>query len=480
MVRTRDYTDGLDNISQQEYVNREYQLSYYGWLTELPDPDPILTSQGIDISSYRNLLIDSHLSAVITKRKSGVTSMEWEIEQKNASDIVLKFIQDYFDGLPNLNNICKKLLDCIYYGYQPFVLHWEIKGGYRLPRIEDRPPEYFFFDNKNQLRIRTKNLTGILADPMLFLVATQEADYLNPYGDRVAKKVFWPVIFKKGGMKFWLKMTEKYGMPQAIGKVPKTAKKDQRTALARSLNNMVQDGVIVLNDDESVNLLDAGSRVGSADLYKGLLNFCNYEISKAVLTVVNTVEVGEHGSYAAADTQYTGEGKLNIADTEIITSFFNKLIRLIVDVNFGADIPAPQFSQYEQDNVDKTLAERDAILVTQGVKFSKDYYIQNYNLKDNDFDIAITPPSQTPPTQFKEADSKPIDKILNSIPDKLLQLQMAKILKPVIDLVNGSGTFAEMNDKLADMFPEMTTDKLEDILAKAMFIASIEGRDNNG
>ena len=55
---------------------------------------------------------------------------------------------------------------------------------------------------------------------------------------------------------------------------------------------------------------------------------------------------------------------------------------------------------------------------------------------------------------------------------------MQKVLKPVIDLVDKCSTFEEMNSKLAEMFPEMDTEKLEDILAKAMFIASIESRNN--
>lgn len=540
---------------QASLANREAQLSYFGWITELPDPDPILLSQGTDISTYRSLLIDSHLSAVLSKRKSGVMSMEWEIKANKSPDNVRDFIQDYFDNMIKLEKIGKKILDCIYYGYQPFVLNWVNKDNYLLPTIEDRPQEYFFFDISNKLRIRTRDLTGILADEMIFVTATCDDDYLNPYGDRVAKKVFWPTTFKKGGLKFWLKMTEKYGMPQAVGKVPKTAKPQARREFARTLENMIQDGVTVINNDETVELLDAGSRTGSADLYKGLLNFCNYEISKAVLTVVNTVEVGEHGSFAASDTQYSGEGKLNLSDVSIISSFFNKVIRLIVDYNFGVNVPAPKFTKFEADNVDKTLAERDGVLTQQGVKFTKKYYMSNYNLQEEDFDlVTVTPsnadastegeqkqkeseqalkglnlngaqvtsavgiiegvmagtmpresginqlqifigltkeqaeavigkvevkaPAQPPAPAFAEKSEMPIDKILKSIPDKLLNIQMQKVLKPVIDLVDKCSTFEEMNSKLAEMFPEMDTEKLEDILAKAMFIASIESRNN--
>lgn len=111
---------------QANLANREAQLSYFGWITELPDPDPILLSQGTDITTYRSLLIDSHLSAVLSKRKSGVMSMEWEIKANKSPDNVRAFIQDYFDNMIKLEKIGKKILDCIYYGYQPFVLNVSI------------------------------------------------------------------------------------------------------------------------------------------------------------------------------------------------------------------------------------------------------------------------------------------------------------------------------------------------------------------
>lgn len=35
---------------------------------------------------------------------------------------------------------------------------------------------------------------------------------------------FWPVAFKKGGMKFWLRFAEKFGSPWVIGKHPRGRK----------------------------------------------------------------------------------------------------------------------------------------------------------------------------------------------------------------------------------------------------------------
>ena len=573
-----NFEDDVFNSPQQTLANREAQMGYYSWLTRLPDPDPILIAQGTDISVYRDLKIDSHLSAVLTKRKTGVESMEWEIKGNGASKRVVKFFENLFNEL-ELPDIMTKILDCVYFGYQPFLINWDLKDGMRIPRLEDRPPDYFFFDTSNKLRIRTKDSMGVEADPRIFINAVYNGDYLNPYGDRIAKKVFWPVTFKRGGMKFWLKMNEKYGMPFAIGKVSKNSDKKTRMELASMLHNMVQDAVAVINDDESIDLKEAGGKSASSQLYKDFMNFLNYEISKAVLTVVNTVEMGDSGSYAASETQFHGEGKLNVSDTKLIIKFFNKLIRLTTDINFGPLAIAPKFSQYEAEDIDKNLAERDNILTQQGVKFTKEYYKKNYNLQDGDFEIlapetpivgaggegllsAVVPaeageeaggaapsaqlaslnlngaqiasavaivenvskgdiPRDAGLNQLKvflglnneqaeavmgdsgkgatikadkvvvngkvqppsgdeafseETSRKKIEELMEAVPGDLLQMQIEKTLKPVIDMITDGKSFNEINEKLSEIFPDMSTDKIEGLLEKVMLTAHILGR----
>jgi hypothetical protein len=34
---------------------------------------------------------------------------------------------------------------------------------------------------------------------------------------------YWPLVFKKGGLKFWLAFTEKFGSAFSVGKLPRSA-----------------------------------------------------------------------------------------------------------------------------------------------------------------------------------------------------------------------------------------------------------------
>jgi len=466
--------------SQSNLVSREKQFTYFSSLTYLPDPDPILRAKGIDITTYRELLTDAHLSAVLEKRKAGVLSMLWEIKNNDASKREISFLYDYFDSI-DIYDLIDKILNCIYYGYQPFLIEWELINGKRVPKIEDRPQEYFFYDVNNRLRIKSQsNTQGILADEMSFIVSRFKPTYLNPYGDRAASKIFWPVAFKKGGIKFWLTMTEKYGMPFLLGKVPRGTKEKDVDKLSLMLENMIQDAIAVINNDESVEIKESSSKTASADLYERLVMFCNAEISKAILTVSNTVELQSGiGSYAASKTQKEGEEDTNFSDQRIAESVFNRIIYLMHILNYGNG-KSPKFNLYKEDGIDKVVAERDEILSRVGVKFTKSYFQKTYNLEEDEF--VVESPVETSTQNFAEAvtkmNDKEIDDLLKNIPDKYLQLQIEQTLKPVIDLINQSNDYSEVKKNLAKQYPKMNTSQLESLLEKAIFVSEIWGRLN--
>lgn len=473
--------DFFDKIGSRQYASRYYQTEYLNLIQELPDLDPVLRAKGKDISIYRDLLIDPHLSAMLEKRKAGVLSLEWTLTAGDSSARTLKFFKNYFGSSQNIDiyNIINQVLDCLYFGYQPFVIFWDKReDGFLIPRLEDRPQEYFFYDKDNQLRIRTKpGYIGILPEPFAFLVARNKPTYRNPYGEKLASRIFWPITFKKGGLKFWLTMSEKYGTPFIIGKQPRSTKKADAEKLADILNNMVQDAIAVINNDEEIDIKSDPFRASSSSLYSELVSFCNAEISKAVLTVANTSELGSVGSYAATKTQKEGEDSVNLSDIKIVETFFNTLISWTNTINFG-NTPAPMFKLFEEEQVEKERSERDNNLQSQGVRFTREYYKTKYNLLDTEFELddpAPSPPRRTD-NQFKESTSFLLGEIESGIPDSALQLQMQQSLKPVFELISSTQDYGDLLSKIAALYPEMKTTQLESLLQKAIFYAEIFGR----
>ncbi|MCZ6127734.1 DUF935 family protein, partial [Escherichia coli] len=70
----------------------------------------------------------------------------------------------------------------------------------------------------------------------------------------------WPVAFKKGGMKFWLRFAEKFGSPWVIGKHPRGANDAEIEKLLDSMEQMVEDAVAAIPDDSSIELKAADGK----------------------------------------------------------------------------------------------------------------------------------------------------------------------------------------------------------------------------
>jgi len=482
------FSEIRSNLSD-EIVTRDKSIDYYSdMLGYLPDPDPVLRKQGKDISIYRQILTDAHVSSVIEQRKSNVLKLHWDIDRGKAKSGEAKIITALFKKM-NMHNIINEILDSVYFGFQTFEITWNTDGNLTLPvKIEGKPQEWFCFGTKNELRFRTKD--NILSGKDLseynykFPLAQHKPTYENPYGDRVLSRCFWPIAFKRGGMKFWLTFLEKYGIPWVIGKEPRGASKEAIDSLLDKLDAMVQDAVAVIPDDASVDIKEPSGKGASSDIFKAFIEFQNTEISKAVLNETLTTELQNKGSLAASKTHQGVADSLALADRQIVLGVINQIIGWINEINFGS-ATQPEFIMYEEEDVDLNLATRDKTLSESGVKFTKVYYMNAYGFGEDEIEVSNNNPSQRQPAfpEFAEQSQEKksfADKAADSIPAKLLQLQMEQTLKPIFDLVEKSSDYSEIMDSLSKLYPKMNTSQLQQFLEKAIFISEIYGRINAG
>jgi hypothetical protein len=76
----------------------------------LPNPDVILDSNNETQEAYRKLMYDAHVASCIQSRKSGVLSLEWDIDLGGDESAETKFIKEIFDNL-DLRKIMSEMLD---------------------------------------------------------------------------------------------------------------------------------------------------------------------------------------------------------------------------------------------------------------------------------------------------------------------------------------------------------------------------------
>ena len=306
----------------------------------LPDPDVVLRKLGQDMAVYRTLLTDAHVWSTVQSRKAGTLSTEWHVEpaedgspkqNERAADLCQAVLSDQ-----DSYQVITDMLDAVLYGLTPVEIVWQRDGTQWIPdRVEAKPPEWFRYTQQNELRFLSadEEREGEDLPPMKFIAVRHHANYMNPYGERILSRCFWPVAFKRGGMRFWAILAEKYGMPHLVGKVPRGTGQPEREKLLAALAQMVQDAVAVINNDESIELHEAQGKSASADVYEGLVQTSNREISKAVLGQTLTTEIDKGGSYAATKEHMEVRGDLVDQDQHMVVSGMNQLFAWITELN---------------------------------------------------------------------------------------------------------------------------------------------------
>lgn len=467
-----------------QIATRERSINFYALGMLLPNPDPVLKEQGRDIQVYRNLRSDALVGGCIRRRKSAVKALDWGLDREQAASRVAKSIKGILDDL-DMERIIGQMLDATLYGYQPMEVMWKRAGNLLVPaNVEAKPPEWFHFDQENRLRFKSKEqpLYGELLPERKFLLPRQDPTYQNPYGFADLSMCFWPLTFKKGGLKFWLSFTEKFGSAWPVGKLPRTASDTERTELLDSLEALIQDGVAVIPDDGSVDIKEVAGKAASADLYEKLVMHCRGEIAIALLGQNQTTEASANKASATSGLEVTQD--LRDGDAALVSAAVNQLVRWICDANWGA-VDAPIFSMWDQEAQDKLQADRDKSNYAAGARFTNAYWMRGYGYQEGDLapEARLPIPSAPlpPVANFAEAGDPTghVDGVDAIVADELANWK--PIMAPMVDPIQAAldesvqkgETAAEFLARLPAILERMNPDALARSLTQATFAARL-------
>lgn len=465
-----------------EIATRAQAIDYWSFGHYLPNPDPVLKKMGRDISAYREVLSDSHVGGCVRRRKAAVKGLEWRITTtgNQKTDEILTAL---FDRLP-LNQIITQILDAALFGYQALEVMWTFENGVWLPyAVDGKPQEWFVFDEQNQLRLRTREayFEGEALPPKKFLLATQNATYTNPYGQGDLAMCFWAATFKKGGFKFWLDFTEKYGAPWLVGKHPRQAHSSDIDALLDSMEQMLGTAVAAIPDDSTIDLKESASKGASSQAFNDFLRYCKSEISVALLGQDQTTEADSTRASATAGLEVTED--IRNDDAAMVEAVFNQLLTWICELNFTVET-LPKFELYEQESIDILQVERDEKLTGLGVRFSEQYVKRTYNFEDGDISlvqaIAPNPALSKRGTEDKAEFAEPV--MPRNIADGIVeQLELEgepmveHWLQAVKDRLGQAESLEDFRNQLDSLIPELSFAEYGELLAWGSTVAQLAG-----
>lgn len=379
----------FSDIATREKIEQTKSL-----LNVLPDPDKILADNNYDYEIYRNLLTDAHLSAAIEQRKMQVQQMEYEIDHDPNYER-REEAKEFFKLLP-VKKMISEMLDAVLYGYSVLEIKWDLIGGKLVPvSVEGKPPEWFIYNNDNELMLR-KYVNGSylfeegekLPD-YKFIICRNQPTYDNPYGQKILQRCYWPVTFKRSAIEYWQTMVERYGMPFLIGYYPPSATEAEKAALLESLEEMIENNVTIIDETfKSLIELKETTKYEIGQVYENLVKFHNNEISKAVLSVTLTIETSGTGSYKLAEVHQTMLEYIGLTDKKLVEDGMNQLLKYWHYLNY-ADWTGPTFQLKKKEAIIVETGERDEKLSRMGLQFTEKYYQKRYNLETDDFKLKI-------------------------------------------------------------------------------------------
>lgn len=401
-----------------ELATRQNAGLYLGdvgaWLTQLPDPDPVLRKRAEDAEILQELVADDQVTTAMLARKYRVQNCPHYNFRPGAPDgkdpdakaklVYERLVADL--ERTNLRTIISSILDAPFYGMTPLELLWELDGGWwHLRDIVARPYHWFAFDQRNRPLFRGAYGQSC-ADPVLlpeakFVIAVHQPTYDNPYGLRLLSRCLWPVAFKRGGLQFYAKFVERHGMPWVVGAAPAKAEASEKRDMVAGLSRMIQDCVAVVPAGADVKFLTAGTTQNQ--LHEQFLARQDRAISKVLMGQTLTIETDGKNSLAATEAHKGVADDIAEADKAMVADTFNEICWVYARQNVGPDVLAPLFA-YEEPADLLSKADLDLKLKSMGAKWLRPHLEGDYGLKPDEFEL--------------EGEGTPVDELAADKPDK--------------------------------------------------------------
>ncbi len=127
---------------------------------------------------------------------------------------------------------------------------------------------------------------------------------------------------------------------------------------------------------------------------------------------------------------------------------------------------------WEQETIDDTRATRDEKLTRAGLRLTPQYFKREYQLQDGDIDE--TSPSERQNNMLPLSFAEAIDADIQA--QQQLDGTLEPVLAPLFKRVENGVNPTELLGELAELYPQMNTDDLQERLARILFVANIRGR----
>jgi phage gp29-like protein len=341
----------------------------------------------IQYDLYSEVGHDPHVSSVCNTLKIMCASVPWEVKPFSESarnKEIAKQVQKCFEGLDNFQQDIYEFQDAIFMGVSWSECIWERGVENRLKALMNRPPRRLQFDavtREPKLRTKEQPFFGIELPKRKMIVHRASSTYENPFGDALAQNVYWLWLFKRLVLKYWASHLEANVSPVPYVQHPVSTNQKIKTEALEIARQIRQSSFGRVPENMKILFAEAKNMAAAGTSYKDFEEYCNDEITKAMLGQVLTTEGGGRGG---SGSRALGDVHMDVLQARIIfysnalaSTLNSTVVKWYVDYNYAKVEGYPKFQFITKKAVDRKT-EADIIKILHDAGYEVDHtYIED-------------------------------------------------------------------------------------------------------
>jgi len=314
---------------------------------------------------------DGELDAHLRTRKSGVSSLAWQIlpagESAEAAEAA-ELCGELVGLIPELKQAIFDLMDAVPKGLSVLEIEWETAARrWRPARLLWRPQRWFRLAEDGETLLLRERDGGTELPPLNFIVHRVKARSGFPARTSLLRSCVRAFVVRHLSWKDWMSFAEVYGMPPRIGRLREGVPWDSGEAreLWDAVRALGMDAAAVVREGNQIEVLDTRS-MGEGEVFQRILERAGRELTLAILGQTLTSGGEGGGSYALGRVHHLVRRDLVESDALALQdTLTQQLLAPVVRLNLGPAAPVPQWHFVIEEPRDlaqlattiKTLAE---------------------------------------------------------------------------------------------------------------------------
>ncbi|MCV6583974.1 MAG: DUF935 family protein, partial [Marinibacterium sp.] len=491
-------TEQLDTGGAVATVANDITIANYSDVLHPLDDTLIERGGGEGLKIYDALERDTHAWSVLQKRRQKLIGREWVVKPggDGRDDIAAAdFVRDQLMSIP-FDQICDGLLDATLKGFSIGEMIYTQDGRHvRVDHVSILEQRRFVFDRAWQPRLLTTTAArnGEELPARKFVVHRFGVKGNNPYGLGLGTRLFWPVLFKKNGVAYWMQFLERFASPIPVGKYVEGRGTRHQQELMRVLQTMNRSSAITVPIGTELETFEA-RRTGTVD-YSEWGKFWNTEMSKAVLGETLTTEMGKTGARAASETHADVLDALIDSDSDLLSGTLNaQMVRWLIEFNYpNAAMPTiwrPRpANEMAEEELKRKRAERKLkdLEVLKGMRDAgfEPAHMESWMEQAMDGPVRATPlpasaPAQkkTPELAFAAPEDPRVDDLLMALEAAIRPTHERWVaeLRALVRTAIGDIDAAELAQDILEWQANLSAPEYVDALGDALALADLIGR----